>query len=188
MKKRVLALVCAMIMICCTGCGASNPAASSDSGSASATEGTESNKGTAPEGALADIVEQIYAVKEPGIGVGTIPVELSDADAVKMYTGLDSADAISEAVASEAMISAQAYSLVLVRVKDAADTASVAEEMEAGIDPRKWVCVEADDLQVVACDDVILLIMVSSELSDSVTSQDVVDAFREVCGGTLTIE
>ena len=60
--------------------------------------------------------------------------------------------------------------------------------MKAGINPRKWVCVEADDLQVVASEDVVLLLMVSSQLSDSVTSQQIVDAFREVCGGTLTVE
>ena len=62
----------------------------------------------------------------------------------------------------------------------------IAAEMKAGINPAKWICVEADDLQVVACGDVVLLIMVSSQLS--VTSQDIVDAFREVCGGTLTVE
>lgn len=182
MKKRLLAVVCAALMVFCVGCGAAN------GGGSTAATGDPAGQVEGPEGALSDIVDQIYAIKDPTIGVGTIPIELSDADAVKMFTGLDSADGIKEAVASEAMISAQAYSLVLVRLESADDAATVAADMEAGIDPRKWVCVEADDLQVVACGDVVMLIMVSSELSDSVTSQEIVDAFREVCGGTLSVE
>lgn len=174
MKKRLLAVISSMLLLVCMGCNSS---------------GATSNEGEkGPEGALTDIVEQIYDVHSPAFGVGTMEIDLSDADMVKMYTGLDSADAVSEAVASEAMISAQAYSMVLVRVKDAGDAEAVATDMKAGINPRKWVCVEADDLQVVACEDVVLLIMVSSQLSDSVTSQQIVDAFREVCGGTLTVE
>lgn len=137
---------------------------------------------------LTELVDKIYEIKDPGIGVMTIPVELSDAAALKSYTGLDSAADITEAVASEAAISAQAYSMVLVRLKDAANAASVAEAMKSGIDQRKWICVEADDLRVVACGDVVLLIMVSSELSDSVTADSIVDAFASACGRPLDIE
>nr|WP_308742895.1 hypothetical protein [uncultured Anaerocolumna sp.] len=78
--------------------------------------------------------------------------------------------------------------MVLVRLNDANDGESVAKEMLKGIDPRKWICVEADDLQVVGHDDVIMLSMVSSSFKDSVTSQQLVDAFKEVCGGKLDIE
>jgi hypothetical protein len=55
--------------------------------------------------------------------------------------------------------------------------------MKEGIDPWKWICVGADDLQVVARGDIVMLAMVSSELSDAVTSQDLVDAFIQVLGG-----
>lgn len=183
-SKKLLALACVTIMLLCTGCGGNGGNSANGSGSGN-------NDGSAvngPEGALSDIVEQIYAIKDPTIGVGTIEIDLSDADAVKMYTGLDSTDSIQEAVASEAMISAQAYSMVLVRTNSPEDAEAVATDMKAGINPAKWICVEADDLQVVASGDVVLLIMVSSQLSDSVTSQEIVDAFREVCGGTLTVE
>ena len=52
--------------------------------------------------------------------------------------------------------------------------------MRDGINQAKWICVEADDLRVVACGDVIMLVMVSSQLSDTVTAQDMVDAFVAV--------
>lgn len=81
---------------------------------------------------------------------------------------------------SEAMIGSQAYSLVLVQVNDEKDSSSVGDEMLNGIDQRKWICVEADDIQVTSQGDVILLIMVSSTMKDTVTSQEIVNAFEQV--------
>ena len=52
--------------------------------------------------------------------------------------------------------------------------------MASSIDQRKWMCVEADDLQVAGWGDVVMLIMVSSD--SGLTSQSYVDAFAEVCG------
>lgn len=175
MKRKLCAMICIFLVLFCTGC-----------------RDTDGNKGNdtiqGPSGVLSDIVDRIYEQKDPGIDVATIPVDLSDADMVKIYTGLDSAEAVSEAVASESLIGSQAYSLVLVRVWNAEETAEVVKAMREGIDQRKWVCVEADDLQVVGCGDVAMLFMVSSELADTVTSADMVEAFKEVCGGTLTVE
>ena len=45
---------------------------------------------------------------------------------LKSSTGLDSAEEISEAAVSEAMIGSIPYSMVLVRVKDAANARAVA--------------------------------------------------------------
>ena len=142
---------------------------------------------TAPlDMALTDLVDQIYKNQDPGIGVMTTSVDLSDPDQVRYCTGLSSADLISEAVVSEPAISSQAYSLVLVRLKDAADAKAVAEEMASGINPAKWICVEADDLRTAACGDVVLLIMVSSTLS--ITSDEIVNAFEAACGQPLDLK
>lgn len=140
------------------------------------------------EGTTSEIIDSIYAEKESGLMVQTMPIDLADANAVKSFTGLDSAEKVKEAAASEAMIGSQAYSMVVVRLNDAKDANEVLEAMKTGIDKRKWVCVEADDLSAVAYGDVIMLAMVSSELSDTITSADLVSAFKTVCGGTLTIE
>ena len=137
---------------------------------------------------LSSMIKEIYEVKNPGLMVADIPVDLSNSDSVKYYTGLSDASKIKEAVASEAMIGSQAYSLVLVQLNDEKDAETVADEMLKGIDARKWICVEADDLQVVGHDDVIMLFMVSSALKENVTSKQMVDAFKEVCDGELDIE
>ena len=137
---------------------------------------------------LSSMIKEIYKVKNPGLMVADIPVDLSNSDSVKYYTGLSDASKIKEAVASEAMIGSQAYSLVLVQLNDEKDAETVADEMLKGIDTRKWICVEADDLRVVGHDDVIMLFMVSSALKENVTSKQMVDAFKEVCDGELDIE
>lgn len=173
MMKRIITILLAMMMVLSlTACGSSGEEAS--------------EKVTNLEGSLSEIIDKIYAEQPVEFPVGTIEVDLSDADAVKAYTGLDSTDKIKEATVSESMMGSQAYSLVLVRLNDANDAETVANEMKAGIDPAKWICVEADDLSVVAYGDTVMLIMVGSSLS--VSSEQIVTAFKTVCGGTLSVE
>ena len=76
-----------------------------------------------------------------------------------------------------------AFSMVMVRVAEGADAMAVAEAMKANINPRKWVCVEADDLMVAGYGDVVMLIMVSSQ--NGMTAQSFVDAFQTVVGAEL---
>ena len=116
---------------------------------------------------------------------GVIPVDLTDSSedglwALKSYTGLDSAEKISEAAAFEPMMGSMAFSMVLVRVANEADTKTVAESMKNGIDTRKWICVEADDLKVAGFGDVVMLIMLNSD--SGMTAQSFVDAFAKVAG------
>lgn len=113
-------------------------------------------------------------------------VDLEDEWAPQGYLGLETADGIKEAMFSESMIGSHPYSLVVARVENTDQIADIASKMLHGIDTRKWVCVEADDLQVVYYGDVILLIMVGSNYADVATSQQMVDAFAAVVGGTVT--
>ena len=116
---------------------------------------------------------------------GVIPVDLTDSTedglwAIKSYTGLEDASQITEAAAFEPMMGSLAFSMVLVRTAEGADNKSVAEAMHAGIDTRKWICVEADDLKVAGFGDVVMLIMVNSD--SGMTAQSFVDAFAKVAG------
>lgn len=137
---------------------------------------------------LSQIVDKIYENHPMELPLGTIDVDLTDSYAVKAYLGLDSADKISEAVASESMLGAQAYSLVLCRVKNSADAADIARQMRDGIDQRKWVCVVADDIMVSACGDVVMLVMISSEYAQNGTAESLTQAFRKVCGTDLSVQ
>lgn len=151
-------------------------------------ETTEATQG-AEAGSLEAMINEIVAIQPVDVMMPTaIPLDLTDTteDAtfrLKGYTGLEDASMLTEVCAYESMVGSVAFSMVLVRVADAANARTVAENMKSGIDTRKWVCVEANDLQVVGCGDVVMLIMLDSSLG--MTSQDFVDAFKTVCGAEL---
>ena len=138
----------------------------------------------ADEGLL-NILNGIYGITAPEFPVMEIPADYFD---LFYHTGLTDESLISGVAVSESAMGSQAYSLVLVRAADASKVAEIAETMKQNIDPRKWVCVEADDIRCVAAGDVVLFIMVSSEYASSITADGVVDAFVQVTGLDLDIE
>lgn len=172
MKKLITMLLVIVMVVSVTACSSSSKG--------------DSEQVTSLEGSLSEVIDKIYVEQPVEFYVETTEVDLSDANVVKSYTGLESTDKIKEVTVSEPMTGSQAYSLVLVRLNDANDAEAIANEMKSGINPRKWVCVEADDLSVVTYGDVVMLVMVSSELS--VTSEQIVTAFKTVCGGKLSLE
>ena len=87
---------------------------------------------------------------------------------------------IKEAVVSEPMIGAQAYSLVIAKVADGVDANAVANEMKSGIDPRKWICVEADDVKVTVKGDLICFCMISTDFASDYTAQDAMNTFNQI--------
>lgn len=143
----------------------------------------------AEAGSLEAMINEIIAIQPVEFMAATTNLDLTDtsenaAFQLKGFTGLDDASMLKEVSTYESMIGSIAFSMVLVRVNDAANAKTVGEKMKDGIDPRKWICVEADDLQVVGCGDVVMLIMVSSAM-EGMTSQAFVDAFQTVCGAEL---
>lgn len=137
------------------------------------------------EGTLEDLLNNIITEQPVEFMGGVMPVDLTDTSevglwAIKNNTGLENADKITEAAVFEPMIGSIAFSMVMVRVAPGEDTRAVAEEMKSGIDPRKWICVAADDLLVTGYGDVVMLIMLDS--GSGLTAQSFVDAFGKVVG------
>lgn len=201
MKKLFsLLLALTMVLILFAGCAngdadtTTEPSsdATTESTTESTTEGTtesttestgESNEFVEPElSQLAAIIEKIYEENPVEFAPMTLDLDLSDPDGLAYYTGLTDASQLTAAAVSEAMIGSIPYSLVLVQVADAANAQTVAEDMKNGIDQRKWICVEADDLQVSGCGDVVMLIMIGSEYG---SAQTFTDAFKAACGTDL---
>ena len=134
----------------------------------------------APDAELSGLVDSIYAEYEVPIMTVVTAVDVNDSTWIKPYTGLDDGSQLDAAVVSESAIGSQAYNLVLVRVADGVDAAQVADQMAAGIDPRKWVCVTADDIMVGSAGNVAMLVMVDSQLD--ISAQSIADAFVKVEG------
>lgn len=57
------------------------------------------------------------------------------------------------------MMNAIPYQLVLVRLDENADVEAVKKEIKENANPRKWVCVEADEVDVESIDNTILFLM-----------------------------
>ena len=122
-----------------------------------------------PDAELSGLIDSIYAVHPVDVMMlETTAVDLTDADWYPYQTGLDADQAtkVDAAVLSEPGVGSQAYSMVLVRVKDKADTQEIADAMLDGINMRKWVCVAANKARVVTFDDKVLFVMADSELVD----------------------
>ena len=145
----------------------------------------ESQTALTVEGTMEELLNKTIEQRPVEFMGGVVPVDLTDSTeeglwAIKSYTGLDSAEKIAEAAAFEPMMGSLAFSMVLVRVAEGADAKAVAESMKSGIDTRKWICVEADDLKVAGFGDVVMLIMLNSD--SGMTAQSFVDAFAKVAG------
>ena len=119
---------------------------------------------------------------------GPISVNLEDTTedgkwAVSYFTGMQDATQATEACVYEPMMGSQAFSLVLVRTAEGVDPKAVAQEMKDNIDPRKWICVAADEIMVAGYGDAVMLVMVDSQMG--LSAQTYVDAFKTVCGAEL---
>ena len=163
----------------------SSGSSSSSSGSSGSSKPSSDKKDEikAPSGTPAEIIDMIYEIKSVDLPLGTMDIDLSDAEGAAYNTGITSLDLVESAASSESLMGSQAYSLVVVKVKDKKNTEKIANEMLNGINQSKWVCVTADDLRVAATDDVVVLIMVGSNFKDSVTAKEITDAFKTLCGG-----
>ena len=98
----------------------------------------------------------------------TSTISSSDINQVKTYTGLQSTDNIEKIVVSEPLMSAQAYLLATVKVKDGADIEKMKQEMLNNLDMRKWICVSAEKLYITNHENTIFMIMSSAEWAETV--------------------
>ena len=179
MKKIVAMLLAVVMMFGLVACGGKTTAPTTAPTEAAATV----------EGTMEELLNKVVEINPVEFMGGTMPIDLTDTSEdglwnIKYNTGLDNADNITDAAVFGPMMGSMAFSMVMVRTAEGADVKAVAEGMKTGIDPRKWICVEADDLQVVSYGDVVMLIMVDS--ASGLTSQSFVDAFAQVCGGSVT--
>ena len=128
---------------------------------------------------LVSLINQIYegvTIEMPKLQ--TQALDVTDANMVKTFTGLDSTENIENLVVSEPLMSSQAYSLVLVKVKDGANINDMAKSMNENIDVRKWICVSAEKVYTATSGNVICLVMTNAD-----TAKAVYDSFKAIAGG-----
>jgi hypothetical protein len=156
MKKIALALSLLLCVFLLTGCGGN-------------TEG-EPNI----EGSLDEIMTKVTDGVGTEMALMTSPIT---EDTFKNYFFIDYIEG-SEGFASDAAINAIPHSIALLRLPEGTDGAAVEEEIRQNLDPRKWICVEAEEAQVVRHGDLILVAM-----SDTASVTKAVENFDALAQG-----
>lgn len=119
---------------------------------------------------LSGMVDKIYeAYPVELMMMTTSAVDLSDESWLTYNTGLTAEQGalVDAGVLSESMTGSQAYSLVLLRVKDEADAQTIADAVLDNVQMNKWVCTTADKARVATFGDKVLFVMSNSELADA---------------------
>ena len=98
----------------------------------------------------------------------TMKVDIKNIDEVTSYTGLKTNDGIESIVVSVPLITAQAYSVAIVKVKDNADVEKIKQEMLDNIDMRRWICVSAEQLYITNSGNVIFSVMADKDSAKAV--------------------
>lgn len=127
---------------------------------------------------MKNLIEKMYEGIETFPSVETTEIDVTDLNLVTYVTGLTSSEKIENIVISEPMMTAQAYSLVLVKVKDNNDADDIAKQMNENIDARKWICVEAEKVYTTSSGNIVCLVMSSEEMA-----KPVYDRFKQIAGG-----
>ncbi|HIZ48122.1 MAG TPA: DUF4358 domain-containing protein [Candidatus Gemmiger excrementavium] len=138
-----------------------------------------------PDSELSGMVDTIYEAYPVELMMMTSSaVNLGDESWCTYNTGLTAEQAalVDAGVLSESMTGSQAYSLVLLRVKDEADAQTIADAVLNNIQMNKWVCTMADKARVATFGDKVLFVMSNSELADV---DALMDAAAEALGVTF---
>lgn len=98
----------------------------------------------------------------------TMKINVKNIDEVTSYTGLTTNDGIESITVSVPVMTAQAYSVAIVKVKDSADVEKIKQEMLDNIDMRRWICVSAEQLYITNSGNVIFSVMADKDIAKAV--------------------
>ena len=119
-----------------------------------------------------DIIKMINIIDKDNKNVlpelETMKVDIKNIDEVTSYTGLKTNNDIESIVVSEPMMTSQAYSVAVVKVKDTANVEKIKQEMLDNIDMRRWICVSAEQLYITNSGKVIFSVMADKDTAKAV--------------------
>ena len=137
-----------------------------DDGGAAVNPGDTATELTAEEQEVLDTLSQLVAGAADDIMCDNVIIP---ADQYPYYLFIDYNDG-SIAASASAMIGSIAHSVVLLKLPADADVAAVAADIEANMDPRKWICVEAEATLVKTSGQYVLMAMSSQDAVDAISA------------------
>ena len=143
MKKFMTLFLCAVMVLTLVACG-------NNGGS----------NGGNKEGDTMDLTAMVDKLYE-GIAADNMPMVMTQEVPADAFEGVFFIPAVEGAtgVMSEPMMSSIAHSVCLMRVAEGTDVEATRAAIEANMNPRKWLCVEAEKSGVIANGNTILLVM-----------------------------
>jgi len=118
------------------------------------------------EGTLPEIMEKLYAnISEEELPMFTENQEITK-DTIENFIGTKEIE-FESAIASESMVGSVAHSIVLLRVKENQNYEDIVSKIKESANPRKWICVEAENVIVKNKGNLIVLIM-TNELASKI--------------------
>ena len=137
-----------------------------DDGGAAVNPGDTATELTAEEQEVLDTLSQLVAGAADDIMCDNVIIP---ADQYPYYLFIDYIDG-SIAASASAMIGSIAHPVVLLKLPADADVAAVAADIEANMDPRKWICVEAEATLVKTSGQYVLMAMSSQDAVDAISA------------------
>lgn len=117
------------------------------------------NKMVHIEGSLEDLMAKVYGdIEQDKLPMGLMNQEITEENKAR-FIGEANFE-YKEALASESMIGSFAHSVILIRMNEDAtdkDIDNAIEELKANVDPRKWICVWAEEVHIERNGDLILV-------------------------------
>ena len=98
----------------------------------------------------------------------TMKINVKNIDEVTSYTGLTTNDGIESITVSVPVMTAQAYQVAIVKVKDNVDVEKIKQEMLDNIDMSRWICVSAEQLYITNSGNVIFSVMADKDIAKAV--------------------
>ncbi|MFI3307609.1 MAG: hypothetical protein R3Y21_03475 [Mycoplasmatota bacterium] len=126
------------------------------------------------EGDLTDLMVSVYE----NVGDDEKPANLENIevteDLMQYFIGTTDLE-VEEILANESPIGSVAHSVVLIRVSETQDVEEAKTLIKENVDPRKWICVEAESVYVESKGDLIILVM-----SGTATADKIVENFKNL--------
>ena len=137
---------------------------------------TEENKTANLEGTCSEILEKVYETAELDADFReslqyyeNTEIPSDDEEMESYMIGTNGVD-YTDSVYSAPMMSSIAYQCVLLRLEADEDVEAAKQTLLAAADPRKWICVEAESIQVENVGDVVMVIMANEETANAMVA------------------
>lgn len=200
MKKLTIVALSIFISLCATACQAdSTVSVASTSSSVTSSSVTSSSVPTSESvsDASSDVVNDEYQLEMISVSEDTNIYDKDPAEIIDgLYTNIPSEnmpslntseltsdnfetyfpgtlmkDYVVSGAISEPLMSSIAHSVAVIETKTVEDATHLAEDLQLIVNPRKWVCVEAEQTYIIQRGNIVLVSMTSADNAELIKSE-----------------